>query len=497
MTYNVLAQCLVKRELFPYTTKNDLKAKPRMARIINEITNIQQPDIACLQEVDFFDEIYAPQFRSAGYDYVYMKKNPKKPSGHGICILWKRNKFTKHDYREINFDDHPLTHPTNISPVTNNIGQILALKFINGNHVGSGSTTSPADGTTGTPNSGGNNVGALVDSQASQSGKDSTNKCAKTETTGIVVTNHHLYWRYDALFQKLRQCYVMLEEALAFRRSLLGVHHGKELGKRVDVEVGTSKAPVDGSDNDYNPSIWPLILCGDFNMNPHEGPYAIVTRHPVLMHDPTMLAEMDPAIWLKNHPVEEQSLSESTSAENVTASDAGSLSPKSDSETKSQVTEVEVLTPITLPDMISRIQSLPRLHSAYMNYRDVDKEHTVNPNWLPLTADASAAKATNPYAIVGEGWQGEPSYTSFTGGWKGTLDYIFLAVPNDTKMTTPASVDESTSDGNADDVSLPRFTKILEIPQVDQLMPGLPNINYGSDHISLMAEMEVAVDIEC
>ncbi|KAJ3089349.1 hypothetical protein HK102_006598 [Quaeritorhiza haematococci] len=427
MTYNVLAQCLIKRELFPYTAKNDLRSKPRLAKVVAEITKTRQPDIACLQEVDFFDDVYAPQFRSAGYDWVYMKKNPNKTIGHGLCIIWKRDKFIRHTYREIKFDDHQLTHPTNISPATGNIGQILALTFI------------PAD--------------------------------KSPDDTGIILTNHHLYWHYDALFQKLRQCYVMLEEATSFRKSLV------ESTSNVSAE----------SKSGYDSRVWPLLVCGDFNVSPNEGPYAILTRHPSLMDDEDIISAMDPARWLEKYPVETETKTSNSSDQSDQPSQ---ITPTSEIDSQSKV---EVISPVTPADLIARLKSLPRLQSAYGNYRDLDKEHTINPNWISTTppptsttTDAGTdARAGNGPPVVNERWKGEPLYTTFVAALKGTLDYIFLAVPDQTQATSERQ-DRLLQPS-------PRFTKILEIPQVDQVLPGLPNTHYGSDHVCLMAEMEVAI----
>lgn len=47
------------------------------------------PDVACLQEVDHFNDLIAPELRQAGYEYEYLKKNPEKDTGHGLCIIWK------------------------------------------------------------------------------------------------------------------------------------------------------------------------------------------------------------------------------------------------------------------------------------------------------------------------------------------------------------------------------------------------------------------------
>jgi len=189
MTYNILAQCLIKRDLFPYCTKAVLKLKTRVSKIIREILVTHQPDIACLQEVDNYKEIYEPQFKKFGYDSVYHKKNETSLNGHGLCIIWKKNMFEKQLYKPIHFDQSHLTHPTNISPITNNVAQLIALQF-------------------------------KEDSSSSSSSPPSPSPCSSSSPLGVILTNHHLYWRPSAQFVKLRQCLVLLEELKEFSMEL-------------------------------------------------------------------------------------------------------------------------------------------------------------------------------------------------------------------------------------------------------------------------------------
>ncbi len=75
------------------------------------------------------------------------------------------------------FDDHPLTHPTDIYPVTDNIAQILKLKFQN---------------------------------------------------STLVITNCHLFWRPTAHFVRLRQAWVLYKEALKWNDGTLIMAGGNE-----------------------------------------------------------------------------------------------------------------------------------------------------------------------------------------------------------------------------------------------------------------------------
>jgi RNA exonuclease NGL2 len=59
---------------------------------------------------------------------------------------------------------------------------------------------------------------------------------------------------------------------------------------------------------------------------------------------------------------------------------------------------------------------------------------------------------------------GEPDYTNYAHDFKGTLDYMFI--PNQAVILN-----------------------ILMLPPKHIVQPALPNCHFGSDHVSLMAEV--------
>ncbi|KAI8849782.1 hypothetical protein BC829DRAFT_176050 [Chytridium lagenaria] len=98
MTWNILAQCLIKRELFPYILAkgktSPLSAKHRIPIIIQHLYDLQ-PDIAALQEVDgdIWGDQIASRMKELGYDFVLTLKNPLKKVGHGLVVMWKIDKL--------------------------------------------------------------------------------------------------------------------------------------------------------------------------------------------------------------------------------------------------------------------------------------------------------------------------------------------------------------------------------------------------------------------
>lgn len=63
------------------------------------------------------------------------------------------------------------------------------------------------------------------------------------------------------------------------------------------------------------------------------------------------------------------------------------------------------------------------------------------------------------------GLLGEPKFTNYTAAFKGPLDYMFIQHDMHIK-------------------------NILLLPSEDNLKPSLPNRNFGSDHLCLVADLE-------
>ena len=78
----LLAQGLIKRELFPYASKKSLKWAHRRELLLQEL-RVRQPDIACLQEVDSYAQFYRFEFQKLDYDCFYHQNLGKS---HGTSL---------------------------------------------------------------------------------------------------------------------------------------------------------------------------------------------------------------------------------------------------------------------------------------------------------------------------------------------------------------------------------------------------------------------------
>ncbi|KAF9787345.1 Endonuclease/exonuclease/phosphatase [Thelephora terrestris] len=171
MTWNLLAQCLVRRELFP--TSNCLKAHQRENMIHKEITS-SDADILCLQEVDRLDKL-TPVIEKAGYTTIYKAGHRKK---HGLLIAYRGLKYSKVSDHVISYDEEEVRdgegerYRRGISFRTKNIGSLVALKS------------------------------------------------SDSEGNGLIVATTHLFWHPRYTYERTRQVAILLREVVKFRDAI-------------------------------------------------------------------------------------------------------------------------------------------------------------------------------------------------------------------------------------------------------------------------------------
>lgn len=172
MTYNVLAQALIRRTLFP-TSGNAVKWFKRSQVLLSEFKHYNC-DVLLLQEVDHvqFNSFWRSEFEKLGYGAVFNRWGDKN---HGVAIFFRNSLFDVTDRMYIDYDKE---ESGNIPPrtVTKNVGLILALKF-----------------------------------------KDSIlQEFPKTDKKGILVGTTHLFWHPFGTYERTRQTYVILNKFREF-----------------------------------------------------------------------------------------------------------------------------------------------------------------------------------------------------------------------------------------------------------------------------------------
>ncbi|KAI0036603.1 Endonuclease/exonuclease/phosphatase [Vararia minispora EC-137] len=135
LTWNLLAQCLIRRELFP--NSDCLRASQREHMTFEELFT-PRADVLCLQETDRSAK-FRPALDKAGYDY-HLAAGPRKK--HGCLIAWRRDLFTQTTARVLYYDNenvHGKGDPRfrrGASFRAKNIANIVALKRSDGSGEG-------------------------------------------------------------------------------------------------------------------------------------------------------------------------------------------------------------------------------------------------------------------------------------------------------------------------------------------------------------------------
>ncbi|KAF9015262.1 Endonuclease/exonuclease/phosphatase [Cyathus striatus] len=171
LTWNMLAQCLVRRELFP--TSNCLKAGQREGMLHLEVLS-QDADILCLQEVDRLDKLI-PKLEEAGYTHKFASGPGKK---HGCLIAFKTNLYKLNDFDVVYYDD-----------------QHVRIDGSGNFHCANSFRT--------------RNIGLLA-----------SIGCVNNDSQGVIVATTHLFWHPKYTYERARQAGILVREVLRFRARL-------------------------------------------------------------------------------------------------------------------------------------------------------------------------------------------------------------------------------------------------------------------------------------
>ncbi|KAJ2234821.1 RNA exonuclease ngl2 [Coemansia sp. RSA 485] len=168
MSYNILCQKLIRRDLFKYASKNSLRLKPRKDRMLKEL-KYWDTDIMCLQEVGIeeWQQALEPQCKRSNYDSRMYQSLQK---AHGVCISWKRDKFHMVEEKTLAMDRSLKVCGEVLE--TDNVALIVVLRL----------------GPAGT----------------------NADDASDTNCPGIIVSSTHLFWRPTACYQRLQQQIALL-----------------------------------------------------------------------------------------------------------------------------------------------------------------------------------------------------------------------------------------------------------------------------------------------
>jgi RNA exonuclease NGL2 len=172
MTYNLLAQALIRRTLFP-NNGDILKWQKRSKVLIQEIKDYDC-DILCLQEVDFvqYKTFWRPELEKLGY---HTKFNRGMDKNHGISIFFKSEMFSLLDTCSIDFDKEK-SGDIQARTTTKNAGLMVGLAL-----------------------------------------KDDPTKV-------VTIGTAHLFWHPFGTYERTRQTYVVLSKSKEFENRIKILH---------------------------------------------------------------------------------------------------------------------------------------------------------------------------------------------------------------------------------------------------------------------------------
>ncbi|GAA5981220.1 hypothetical protein JCM10908_004027 [Rhodotorula pacifica] len=522
VTWNMLAQALVRRELFPGS--DCLKGKDRLPTLMQQVLYLN-PDLACLQEVDRLSEHLPSLTLSHGYtSYVgYRQKS------HGLLIAHKSSVFDKVGERGIRLDDLPLdeNEPLLTPPEQTPAGSAAA----------SGAAT-PVAAETGTNEPSGqvNSISAANGSSepveqlsekekeirarppdaASTSGRAARRAAGLSRTTrnvalfvalafkddptkGVIVGTSHTFWHPSHVYERVRQTALISRELAKFRR--------------------------EGGDGRW--AEWPLFLAGDLNTQPRELTYRLLNDAAIsqeLIDDFDRSRVVHQSVDKLYDPSYEPPTPPEPEAKEGDEVNSGDLSQHPDrtiKNTREANDEDGLATFEQLRDMFRRAMSPSAVESDDTSPTVQKQGSRVRSAYGEAYGLISSEKnrwycCRKPEVQMGNGWRApepeadkaarlrgemderirrgdfEPIYTNFTPLWRCTLDYILLFPPANSSSATAPSGDPDSSSS----VALPRqprWHSLLAMHNFHETCePGLPRKGVEpSDHVAIGAVVEL------
>jgi mRNA deadenylase 3'-5' endonuclease subunit Ccr4 len=422
MSYNLLAQTLMnRREKFKYLSKKGASWKFRSKNLMAEISSIPC-DVICLQECDNYSEFWKNELSKHGYESIFTQQgkegvNKNELMPYGVCIAWNSSKFKLRQQRIVNL--HDLVDAQNVTPeapptfieeleiqIQHNIVQMIALE-------------------------------AVHDSRY----------C-------IMVTNTHLWWRWDHTYTRCRQVVMLLEQVVKMNKDL------------------------------YNGAC-PVVSCGDFNSQAQNPLYSFMThenRIPNLVQRENVSLPEDEYVQ-RSAQVTELMLREKFAIPDLVMRNHHEKIKQVMSEC-GYATEHEFMQHF-LEKRISHLKALmkqstielPLLHSCYKDYTTL---LGIQPK-IKARVDNESTYWQDTDLQSLHGGEFEPHFTNFVDGFCETLDYIFLYKNK-----------EGVLSNQLESGIVPCY--ILEIPEKSLLAThtALPNEQFSSDHLSLVCQMALA-----
>ncbi|GAC98908.1 hypothetical protein PHSY_006503 [Pseudozyma hubeiensis SY62] len=480
VSWNILAQGLVRRTLFPGS--DCLKFKDRSIGLTAELSSRTGHgwDVGCFQEVDRMD-VHGETMTKDGFSYVYEKGYRQKQ--HGLLVAWRRDLFGESAHRRLTLDldaesvaaaGEPIR--TACSRVTRNVGLIVALRA----------------------------------------------SATATSSPGLIVATTHLFWHPMHAYERARQSGILVRKLQEFRNELgeewqsapcilagdfndqphSATYHlltGRELTQHCHDEVACSSV--------VHKSIDERRERGGTSNGFAPGTTEPAREAPANKNVPAM-SEVFDNLQKQEQTNGEDAADEESDVEEAEEEDEEEGGEPDDRMLKNcraatrddallsidellQLHDVGRPRPASVPAQpaseASGRKGEPRSHlgSAYgLHYGNVHdpseegnffgssargRERWDDQEWTPDTPNCHTGDST------------EPMWTIFSSLFSLTLDYIFM-LPRHSKQGQASSASEP----------YPTVTRLLRTHRTETLQPGVPRKGVcASDHIAIGAEIDL------
>lgn len=178
MTYNTLAQTLIRRTTFP-DADEAIKWHNQSKVLMREI-KFYHSDILCLQEVDKvqWERFWVDALTEVDYKGEFFTCPGKV---HGVAIVWNTKVFDENPTSVIPITLDRIKAGGEIPPTTRtrSVALIVALKF-----------------------------------------KSADPHNSSTRPNGVIVATTHLFWHLFGTFERTRQCYIIMDKLNQVRNEL-------------------------------------------------------------------------------------------------------------------------------------------------------------------------------------------------------------------------------------------------------------------------------------
>ena len=374
VSYNLLAQCLIRRRFYPSASKQALRVAHRTTQLTAELLSLS-PDIIALQEVDvdLFHSHYQPVLGHFGYAGLLASKAHGR---HGCAIFYKEEQLSAVSYSELQLDDIAADDEFAQDPDTQeelrkgNVAQLLALQL---------RSTAPDPSSSSPP------------PPSDHPLDDGGGRC------GLLVSNTHSHWNPAFRFVRLKQC-----------ERLLSTVHRTRLG--------------------LLPSRFHPVLCGDWNITPATSIYSFLTTATI---DPSLWPSFAPPA-----PPPQRANEDDEAAPPADVPAAVVSTPKAADGVADEGEAVHRrMEQVRL--VLARRFDWPLLCSAYSSYRDI-VPHDIRQSVLdsaakewcgwtegpPFTHYLDRYKGCLDYIFTVKGDDDGGGAENGEGGWKSTLEVV-------------------------------------------------------------------------